>query len=249
MKTRWTSRLIQSIRMPLFSNFFPPEILAFTSDRSVDFTLKRDRRGFSQDQRDYLTKQCKTGLPDSVNIHQMHGNRICNVSPSRDIKSLVLQEADGLVTDMTNTLLAIRTADCLPVWIYDPQNKCIGLIHAGWRGSHKRITEEAIKTIEKQWQCRPKHLKIGFGPAIRNCCYEVGEDVAALFSDDMLRRDDRLFLDLIGVNKRHLIDIGIKEENMNDCQICTCCHPRYFSYRREGEGAGRMISLMMMKDS
>ena len=101
--------------------------------------------------------------------------------------------------------------------------------------------------MTEQWQTPPEDLKVVLGPAIRSCCYEVGKEFLEYFPREVSAKDQHLYLDLPLVNKTQLTFWGVRTENIFDCQICTCCDPRFFSYRRDGPKAGRMVSVMMLK--
>ena len=88
---------------------------------------------------------------------------------------------DGLITAMPGVLLAIQTADCLPVIIVDPKRPAVGVFHAGWRGTVKRIVEKGVGEMVRCFGSRPKDMKATIGPGIQGCCYEVGEEVRTKF--------------------------------------------------------------------
>ncbi len=156
--------------------------------------------------------------------------------------------ADGLVTDEINLPLAILTADCLPVFLYDPQGPAAGIVHAGWRGTKAEITTQAIKLMRKQFNTQLKNLKLIFGPCIRSCCYEVDRDLEGAFRGKLAKRGNRLFLDLAALNKREALDAGVGEKNILDSGLCTSCrNGEFFSFRREGNASGRMVSVAMLK--
>jgi len=234
--------------MPLFNKTFPENIIAFTSDRTVDFTCNGDQRVLSKTQREFLFSQLHFDLLEPVHIHQVHSNKIIIAEESlygeHDLK-----EADGLITQVSNLPLAIRSADCLPVFLYDEKQHGIGLVHVGWKGSQKNIVGQTIKLMKKQWNTDPENIKVGFGPAIRSCCYEVGGEFLGFFPENLITRDDRYYLDLAKMTRDQLISYGVNKANIFDCDICTCCELGYFSFRREGGNTGRMISLMMIKKS
>jgi len=232
---------------PLFHNFFLPEVFAFTSDRSADFTLPEGHHDLSDEQRDALSSQCDFELPAVANIRQIHGNTIKLATPEfmRDNDELSL--ADGLVSGEYQLPLAVRTADCLPVFLYDPAHHCIGLTHAGWKGSQRGVVSEAVRLMNGRFRTEPRDLLVAFGPGIKSCCYQVGQEFANYFPREIIRRGNEVYLDLQKVNRNQLIHLGIPEENIYEDEICTCCNDRYYSYRREGKKAGRMISLMMLR--
>ena len=160
-----------------------------------------------------------------------------------------LADTDALITDKRNIPLAVFTADCLSIFLYDPKTPAVGLVHAGWRSSKKKITAKTIKLMQEEFNTQIENIHLGFGPAIRQCCYEVGADFKDFFPEEFLiKRNERFYLDLIGLNKKQALDLGVKESNISDCGICTSCRNReFFSYRKEGNACGRMISVIMLK--
>jgi len=234
--------------MPLFNKAFPKNVIAFTSDRSVDFTLNSDQYILDKSQREFLFSQLNLDLPEPIHIRQVQDDRVI-VADNSLKKRHVLQEADGLITQTLNLPLAIRSADCLSVFLYDEKQYGIGLLHVGWKGSQKNIIGQTIKLMNEQWQTDPKDIKAAFGPAIRSCCYEVGSEFQELFPENCIMRDNRYYLDLNQMAHDQLLTEGVDKINIFDCDICTCCDSKYFSFRRESVRAGRMISLIMIKES
>ena len=153
-----------------------------------------------------------------------------------------------MITQTLGLPLAVRSADCLPVFLYDEKQYGIGLVHVGWKGSQKNIVGQTIKLMNEQWQTNPKDIKAAFGPGIRSCCYEVGSEFQEFFPEDCIMRDNRHYLDLSQMTHDQLLSEGVEKTNIFDCGICTCCDSNYFSFRREGNDAGRMISLIMLKE-
>jgi len=225
-----------------FNKFFPLEVVAFTSDRKVDFTLSK--KVLSPEQEKYLKTKLGFRCQKIFNIKQVHGANVVAPSDGRDIV-----EADGATTNAPDVALAVRTADCLPIFMYDPVNKAIGLVHAGWRGSQKTIVVHALRTMNKKWGSQTADLKVAFGPCIRSCCYQVGDEFKRYFPKETSRKEGRTYLDLVKVNRNYLISMNVKESNITDCGICTVDEESCFSYRREGGRAGRMISIMMLRRS
>ena len=232
--------------MPLFNKTFPENIIAFTSDRSVDFTCNGDQRAFNKTQRKFLFSQLNFDLPEPACIHQVHNNKIIVVGEPL-YGEYDLKEADGLVTQVSSLPLAIRSADCLPVFLYDEMKCGIGLVHVGWKGSQKNIIGQAVRLMQEQWQANPKNIIVAFGPSIHSCCYQVGSEFQDLFGENCIMREGHYYLDLLRMTRDQLFLCGVSKANIFDCDICTCCEPDYFSFRREGGNTGRMISLMMIK--
>jgi YfiH family protein len=158
----------------------------------------------------------------------------------------IQSEADAFITNEKNLPIAIRTADCVPVFIFDPVRRAIGLAHTGWKGTIKSIAAKTVQKMKENYASRPSDLKVVLGPSIRRCCYTVGKEFHDYFSGYVHHRDGFLYADMIAANHDQLLKAGVHDKNIFDSGDCTCCHAGYFSFRRDGEKAGRMISLMML---
>ncbi|HAN22104.1 MAG: hypothetical protein A2Y15_03745 [Clostridiales bacterium GWF2_36_10] len=161
---------------------------------------------------------------------------------------------DGLVTTEKNLILSIRTADCVPVLLYDFRNKISSAVHAGWRGTLGRITSNAIKKM-KSLGAKTENIIAAIGPCVGVCCYEVGEEVFKLFieSDNdfnscFINKDSKLFFDLTKANELILIKSSIKKENISSSSLCTYCNENdFFSHRRNGSNRGTMSAFIVNK--
>ncbi len=145
----------------------------------------------------------------------------------------ILEQCDGLLTDQVGTFLAITVADCLPIYISQPNRGVVGLIHAGWRGLAQGVIK---KTVEKL-RLIPADTKVVIGPAIHQHHYPVDRSVAKKFRDHrdaFVNRGGKIFLDLIAVARSQWISFGVRAELIRSNADCTACQPdRYFSYRRD----------------
>ena len=112
-----------------------------------------------------------------VTLRQIHSDLIHCVSGPPD-EPLV---GDGLITNAPEILIAIQTADCLPVILVDTKNRAVGVFHAGWRGTIKRIVEKGMGEMRRCFGTRPRDIKAAIGPGIHGCCYEVGPEVREQF--------------------------------------------------------------------
>jgi len=102
--------------------------------------------------------------------------------------------------------------------------------------------------MQEAFHTHPENLSVGFGPAIRSCCYEVGREFQDFFPTDLVERGGSLYLDIARSNKKQFLALGVKEENFLDSQICTSCQNKsFFSYRKEKSLCGRMVSVMMLR--
>jgi hypothetical protein len=157
-------------------------------------------------------------------------------------------DTDAFVTDKPSIPLAIFTADCLSVFLYDPEIPAIGLVHAGWRSTKAGILGKTIRMMRDKFDTKAQNLIVNFGPAIRECCYEVGKEFRDYFPADVAQGKGKFYLDIVGINRKEAIAAGTREDNISDSRICTSCrNNEFFSFRREGKNCGRMISVMMLK--
>ena len=158
-------------------------------------------------------------------------------------------EGDAAVAEQPGMILGIETADCLPVLVVDPVRRAVAAAHAGWRGTAAGVARAAVAALVAAGS-RPGDLLAATGPGIGPCCYEVGDELRAAFGEDgagFFRPGPRgrLHLDVRAANERQLRAAGIAEEHLHRVAECTYCRADlYPSYRREGRGAGRMISFV-----
>lgn len=158
-----------------------------------------------------------------------------------------IDNTDAFITDEPNLPLAVFTADCLSVFLYDPKAPAIGLVHAGWKSSKKNIVAKAIQEMREKFGSNPEDLLAAFGPAIRSCCCEVGDDFRESFPGGVIERGGRYYLDLPEINKKQMLDAGVREANIFDSAACTFCkNEEFFSYRKEGNSSGRIMSVIML---
>jgi YfiH family protein len=173
-------------------------------------------------------------------------------------------EGDGLITDLPGVMLAVGTADCVPVLVVDVKRKAVGSFHAGWRGTVARIVEHGIGAMRWEYGSQPEDLFAAVGPSIGVCCYSVGEEVRSQFGEQFSYADElfrevpgdsaeartKLHVNLWEANRRQLLDAGVDESRITLVGECTACARnadggrRYFSHRAEKGIAGRMLSAV-----
>ncbi len=180
--------------------------------------------------------------PVHVTLRQIHSDIVRNARGLHDREA----EGDGLVTDEIGTAVGIRTADCVPILLLDANNRAVGAIHAGWRGTAAQIVARAVRVFQDQFGSEPTDIRAAIGPCIRQCCYEVSGDVAGQFSKNYTTESagaSKWKLDLAAANRDQLIEGGVLPDHIFDLGACTVCSASdFFSYRREPENPGRMIS-------
>ena len=157
-------------------------------------------------------------------------------------------DADGLVTTNSNILLTLKVADCVPVFLYEPLKRIIGLVHSGWRGTVKNIVSNAIELMQENG-AEPRDIRCFLGPAIGKCCYEVDREVSQYINDEAkVKMDyDKWKVDLHGQIRYQLTELGVPTNSIGASNICTYESPECHSYRRDGENAGRMYAFLSLK--
>jgi hypothetical protein len=189
----------------------------------------------------------QSSLPAGVTtLRQVHGRTVFDL---RGLKEGEV-EGDGLATDLVPSRVGVWTADCVPVHLLAPRARVASAIHAGWRGSTAGIAESALRLLTSRWSLEPHEIEIALGPAIGGCCYRVGEEVRAAFSDrcgalgsaGFAEHGGALYLDLRTFLEAQLRDLGV--EIVERVGPCTSCRTDLlYSYRKEGK-TGRQLSYI-----
>jgi len=184
---------------------------------------------------------------------QVHSSRVVRIT-GRHLKGLnpgagiVVKRCDGLVTDHEDTALFIRTADCLPIFLFAPETSgAVGILHAGWRGLARGILRTGLRRFLAVSKAPARKVIAVFGPAVGPCCYEVGRELTPLFHRKAFRPGlGRVFLDLAAVARRRLRQEGMLNTHITDLGLCTSCRNGvFYSFRREGAKAGRQFSWIV----
>lgn len=154
-------------------------------------------------------------------------------------RSGILGEGDALLENTPGSVVAVKTADCIPILLVDERRRAVAAVHAGWRGTAARIVGGAIGRMAERFGTVAADLHAAIGPGIGVCCYEVGPEVAAQFGGQ-----GRGPLDLPEENRKQLLEAGVTRERIYASNLCTMCGPEEFhSFRRDREAAGRMYSF------
>jgi copper oxidase (laccase) domain-containing protein len=139
-----------------------------------------------------------------------------------------------------------RACDCVPILLFDPVNKVIGAVHAGWRGTANEIARQAIEKLKEEYRTDPSKLIAFIGPSAGSCCYEVGEDVAVKFRNKVVSFNKaKKYINLKDENKLQLQSEGVLLNHIEVSTSCTICDKESFhSFRRDGPKSGRMIAVI-----
>lgn len=209
-------------------------------------------------------KLCKL-LPQKPELlvfpHQTHGVNVLNIDKTfiekdeLERKSL-LEGVDALITKLAGVCLCISTADCIPVMLFDHKRGVACAIHAGWRGTVNGIVRESVKRMINDYDCIASDIHASIGPGISLESFEVGDEVYSEFKiknfdiDKISAKDadkDKWHIDLPKANKLELMDVGLKEVNIECSDICTYKNnDMFFSARQQGIASGRILSGIML---
>jgi purine-nucleoside/S-methyl-5'-thioadenosine phosphorylase / adenosine deaminase len=217
---------------------------------------KADPRS-SQQHRQWFLENLNIDSKELFLVKQVHGDRVFVLDdPQKSADQVEQEAADALITHLTEKPIAVLTADCVPVILYDPERHVVGVIHAGRKGTQMRVVSKTISILSNIYGCRPKNVVMALGPAIGGCCYEVEDPCIAPFREHYqgwkefvtANSHNRFMLDLLKANEADGLGAGILKDNIHRSGECTSCNnDRWFSYRREGT-TGRIISLAMLRE-
>jgi len=186
------------------------------------------------------------GIPQENLVHanQVHSNTIRLVNEPGTYK-----ETDGFITSKTGLFLVISIADCMPVMLYDKRNNVVANIHAGWRGTQKKIVSRAMEILTDEFNSKPEDISAFLGPCISKKNFEVGEEVAEMFDPQFVEKmSGCYYADLTAENISQIKTFGIRDEQIETSRICTYSESETMhSYRRDGERSGRMFAVIGMK--
>lgn len=175
-----------------------------------------------------------------VSLGQIHSTNIEFIKSAADTL-IKIEDTDGVITNLKDVALTVKTADCLPIIYSDEKNGLIAISHQGWRGSLKKMVVKMVDRLIKNG-ANLNDIKIAIGPGINQCCYDVDDDKYYQFLEELDFYSEKIFsvfhgkkhLNLLLLNYLLLLDRGIKKENIDFFPFCTFCDKdRFFSFRRE----------------
>jgi YfiH family protein len=174
-------------------------------------------------------------------MNQVHGNEV----QITDEKTLY--HCDGLISNNPDDILMVMVADCIPILFFDKVKKVIGVAHAGRNGTFLNISKSIIEKMVDRFDCRADDIKVILGPSIQKCCYEVSVELSDIVKKSFGKEfENKRYIDLQGINKKQLLELGIKEENIKVSSICTKCGSnKYFSYRLD-KTCGRFAGIIKL---
>lgn len=243
MLTRETRRRIADIDLLVHAGWEDefPGLAVGTTVAPKDYGLLTSDSAWGVTERfEALTRAL--GCRASVVCRQIHGSRVMVIDPSPFSGVCIAGDADGLASDGPGVLLTVTTADCVPVYLLDPDSRAIALLHAGWRGAVAGILERGIQTLEAMKGVVASGLRVHLGPAICGDCYEVGPEVLREFGcpgTDHGRFDLRAWL------TKESLRLGVPGSAISESSWCTRCSADVlYSHRGSRGTAGRMAAFL-----
>jgi polyphenol oxidase len=239
---------------PIFARF--PELLAFSTTRHVfseDSPVFTGKNRHVVRRREQLSGLLGISSECMVFPEQTHS---ANVAVLDKPPEGILSDTDAVVTGKTGICLCVQTADCVPVVLYDPLNRVIAAIHAGWRGTCQHIVRNTILAMKNRFACDPGNICAAIGPAIGLANYETGDEVAVIFRKEFpdpekflnKKPNGRWHLDLCEANRLELLKEGLHLSGIQLTGHCTFQrNDLYYSVRRDGSETGRMVTGIMIQ--
>jgi YfiH family protein len=188
---------------------------------------------------------------------QMHGTDLrvirnaAEAKPAEDAHGDTIH-CDAIISDQEQVLAGVKTADCVPILIGNPQTGSFAAVHSGWRGTYAGIVLYALERLSKEYNAQPSDCRVAIGPAAAACCYEVGAEVIDGFKERFpdadlftLTREGHAHIDLLKANRDQLLAAGVSPERIHTAPFCTMMRTDlFFSYRREKQLHGKVGRLM-----
>lgn len=238
----------------IFSGY--ENVVAFTSTKQtfdvVNPRFTGDTKEIFENNRILLAGKLMIKPEQLVFPRQTHTNCVAEIS---DIPENEIKETDALVTNQTGICLCVQTADCVPILLFDPVNNVIAAVHAGWRGTVKKIAEVAVQKMVLKYNSSPGNIVAAIGPSISPDIYEVGNEVVDEVkksipnAEILLHKNSsgNFHVNLWEANRQVLLENGLSEKNIEIFGECSFTeNSKYFSARKEGIATGRMVSGIMI---
>lgn len=191
-----------------------------------------------------------------LQTHTNHVERVDERNKGQGLFRKRMKDVDGLITNVPGVALVTYHADCTPVYLYDPVEKTIGMVHAGWRGTVQEIAGVAVRKMQEEFGSNPENMVAMIGPCISQehfeCDLDVVDAVRAMpvNAGEMISYDEvkqKYHVSIAGVNRLVLQAAGIPKENIDMQDSCTYGNPElYYSHRRDGKRRGGHCALLML---
>jgi YfiH family protein len=237
-----------------------PGIKHFVTDRYSNLTTKEFTLSFSSSPDKEMIRENRRLLAVAMNIQpsrlyfpsQVHKTRIVNVTTDTVLDELM--ETDALITNKKGLCIAVMSADCVPILLYDQVNMAVAAVHSGWRGTVARILEKTLQEMNSTFGTIGRNVVAGIGPSVSQDSYEVGEEVIqevqSAFGKDsglmIAQENKKARLDLWSANKLQLLNFGVPSSQIEISDLCTVKHNGNFFSARRGDSGRFAAGIMLM---
>ena len=181
---------------------------------------------------------------DLVYMNQIHSANIIVVDEN---SPKLVDNCDSIITRSKNLPLMVMVADCIPILMFDSKQGVVAAIHAGRNSTFLEISKKTAEVFIEKFSSNPEDIRVILGASIQKCCYEVSDELSKIVENSFGKEFvENNYIDLQGINKKQLNDLGIK--NIEISNICTKCGDKpYFSYRKDKK-TGRFAGIIILKD-
>ena len=213
--------------------------MGLTSGDNIDIVKKNRKKWFDL----FKIDENKIAIPK-----QIHSASVKKVK-----KAGIYADTDALITNNQDILLSVQTADCLPIFMFEPEKNVITVIHAGWQGALKGIVSNTLDSLINEYKIQTDILNVAIGPGLQSSCFELREDVFMKFPDEFLIEHgdiEKKYLNLHGYIESQMLNYNIKKENIYMDLNCTHCQTdKFYSYRCDKYQSGRMMGIISFKNA
>ncbi|HEY0653867.1 MAG TPA: peptidoglycan editing factor PgeF [Chryseosolibacter sp.] len=237
-------------QFPSVRHFVSERILAGDKEFTLSLSSSPDRN-FVLANRQKVADAMGIAPEKLVMPSQVHKTRIVNVT-SHTTKD-ELQETDALITAEKGICIAVMSADCVPILLYDKKNNVCGAVHSGWKGTVAKILEKTLHAMSESFGTRGENVIAGIGPSVSQQSYEVGAEVVEAVRQSFSNANDLLIplpaskarLNLWDANKVQLQEFGVPEAQIEISDLCTVLNNNYFFSARKGD-SGRFAAGILL---
>jgi hypothetical protein len=225
-------------------------------DLNLGFTKDDGAANVAENRRRFLRSLKAEGVERFGLLRQVHSPDLLVLASREDSTADFTQPAtqcgDALMTNLSGVLLTVQIADCIPVLLFDPVQRVVAAVHAGWRGTVARIAGSTAEAMAHRYGSNPGDIIAAIGPGIGPESYAVSDDLRSAFAakfpyaDELFRqREEKLYLDLWMANQRQLVDAGLQPTHIQVLGLDTARDTdRFFSHRAESGFTGRMMAAI-----
>jgi YfiH family protein len=257
--------MMQTRRKPILKEYHLGEgVTAFCTTRQGGFSKGKygefNINRYCGDEEEAISKNRQAlctllGISDNLLLmpHQVHLTEIAVINEQLDAN---LEGVDALMTNVPGVCIGVSTADCIPVLLYDPVQRAVCAIHAGWRGTVQRIVEKAVSKMSTVYGSRPSDLVAQIGPGIHLESFEVGDEVYDAFAqagfdmESISKKYEKWHIDLPECNRQQLMNQGVPADHIAVSPVCTFVQSdSFFSARRLGIQSGRIFTAIIIVSS